>query len=136
MPRRDLPAEPKGSEITSEEHYLRRREFMKQAGLFVATSAAWGGGLLALSSRGEADPPKPPPKVPTGSGSAGLVVATRGEWTVNEAQTPYASVTTYNNYYELGTSKSDPAGAAHSLRPRPWTVRVEGEVEKPLTLDI
>jgi sulfoxide reductase catalytic subunit YedY len=55
---------------------------------------------------------------------------------VNEPETPYEAVTTYNNYYELGTSKSAPAEAAHSLRPRPWTVRVEGEVEKPLTLDI
>lgn len=45
--------------------------------------------------------------------------------------TPYDDVTTYNNFYELGTSKSDPSKNAGSLRPHPWTVRVDGEVARP-----
>ena len=45
-------------------------------------------------------------------------------------------VTTYNNYYEFGTDKGDPARNAHTLRTRPWTLRVEGEVTRPQTLDI
>jgi methionine sulfoxide reductase catalytic subunit len=40
-------------------------------------------------------------------------------------------ITTYNNYYEFGTDKSDPARNAHTLKVRPWTVAIEGEVRKP-----
>jgi sulfoxide reductase catalytic subunit YedY len=45
--------------------------------------------------------------------------------------TPWQDVTTYNNFYEFGTDKSDPAENASTLRPKPWTVRVEGMVKKP-----
>jgi sulfoxide reductase catalytic subunit YedY len=48
----------------------------------------------------------------------------------------YQDITTYNNYYEFGTDKSDPARAAHTLKPRPWTVAVEGEVHKPKVFDL
>ncbi|MDE2453430.1 MAG: protein-methionine-sulfoxide reductase catalytic subunit MsrP, partial [Burkholderiales bacterium] len=50
--------------------------------------------------------------------------------------TPYADVTSYNNYYEFGTDKSDPAEYAGSLKPRPWSVAVEGEVRKPAVFDL
>jgi methionine sulfoxide reductase catalytic subunit len=50
--------------------------------------------------------------------------------------TPYKDVTTYNNFYEFGLDKSDPAANAHTLKPRPWTVRIEGEVRKPLVIDM
>jgi sulfoxide reductase catalytic subunit YedY len=60
----------------------------------------------------------------------------RGAYTVDEAQTPYGDVTTYNNYYELGLSKSEPAEQAYHLKPRPWTVRVSGHTQKPQTLDV
>jgi sulfoxide reductase catalytic subunit YedY len=53
-----------------------------------------------------------------------------------EEMTPYKDVTTYNNYYEFGTDKSDPADEAHRLRTRPWTVEVSGEVKKPRRFDI
>jgi sulfoxide reductase catalytic subunit YedY len=53
-----------------------------------------------------------------------------------EKPTPYADVTAYNNYYEFGTDKADPAVNAHTLKTRPWTVTVEGEVKKPGTHDI
>ena len=53
-----------------------------------------------------------------------------------EELTPYESVTSYNNFYEFGTGKGDPAQNAHTLRPRPWTVAVEGEVNKPQVFDI
>jgi sulfoxide reductase catalytic subunit YedY len=58
------------------------------------------------------------------------------KYTVPDAQTPIAKATTYNNYYEFGTDKSDPAKNAHTLRPRPWTVQVAGLVKKPQTIDI
>jgi len=50
--------------------------------------------------------------------------------------TSYADITSYNNYYEFGTDKADPARAAGTLKPRPWTVVVEGEVKKPGTWDL
>jgi len=50
--------------------------------------------------------------------------------------TPYEDVTTYNNFYEFGTDKSDPARNARTLKPRPWTLRVEGEVHQRKTWDI
>jgi sulfoxide reductase catalytic subunit YedY len=124
---------PPSSEITGESVYARRRDFIRQAGLFVATGAAWGAGLVALSGHGEADPPKPPPPSPR---TPGLVIVERGTFTVPEPQTPFEAITTYNNYYELGVSKSAPARSAEHLRPRPWTVHIDGEVKKPQTVDI
>lgn len=53
-----------------------------------------------------------------------------------EEATPYKYVTTYNNFYEFGTDKSDPAAHAGSLQTRPWTISIEGLVKKPVTLDI
>lgn len=53
-----------------------------------------------------------------------------------EKLTPYDAVTGYNNFYEFGTGKEDPARNAKNFRTRPWTVRIEGEVLKPRTLDI
>jgi sulfoxide reductase catalytic subunit YedY len=50
--------------------------------------------------------------------------------------TPFKDVTTYNNFYEFGTEKEDPAKHAHALATRPWTVMVEGEVAKPQIIDI
>jgi sulfoxide reductase catalytic subunit YedY len=57
-------------------------------------------------------------------------------FSTTEKQTPFKDATHYNNYYEFGTDKGDPAENAHTLRTRPWTVQIEGEVKKPLTLDI
>jgi sulfoxide reductase catalytic subunit YedY len=50
--------------------------------------------------------------------------------------TPYKYVTTYNNFYEFGTDKADPAEYAHTLQTRPWAISIEGLVKKPVTLDI
>jgi sulfoxide reductase catalytic subunit YedY len=53
-----------------------------------------------------------------------------------ETLTPYEAVTTYNNFYEFGASKDDPARNARNFRTRPWTVRVDGEALKPRTFDL
>jgi sulfoxide reductase catalytic subunit YedY len=55
---------------------------------------------------------------------------------VSDATTPEAKAKSYNNFYEFGTDKGDPARNAHTLRTRPWSVKVEGLVEKPQTIDI
>ncbi|MFZ5895205.1 MAG: protein-methionine-sulfoxide reductase catalytic subunit MsrP [Myxococcota bacterium] len=137
MRRRNLPPEPSASEITPERTYQRRREFIKQGALYVGTSALLGKGLVELSSMGSADAPAVPPPVPSvlPSGAAWRI-AERGRYTLPDELTPYADVTTYNNYYELGVSKSEPAKLGFRIRPRPWTLRVSGEVAEPRTIDI
>jgi sulfoxide reductase catalytic subunit YedY len=65
-----------------------------------------------------------------------LPIAVRGRYTVDEAQTSYRDVTTYNNFYEFGTDKAEPSANAGTLRPRPWKVAIEGEVHKPQRLSI
>jgi len=128
---------PPSSEITPPGLYVRRREFIKSGALFVATSAALGTGLISLSSLGTADPPATPPPLPKASGGAAKwQVSRRGRFGTTEAQTSYESITTYNNYYELGFSKSEPAGEGFRIKTKPWTVRVVGEVAREQTLDI
>jgi methionine sulfoxide reductase catalytic subunit len=135
MPR--LPPEPPSSEVTGRELYARRREFLKTGASYVATSAATAFALSRLSSLGSADPPKKPPPPPQSQpGAPPWRVERRGEFTVAEPSTPYEDVTTYNNFYELGLSKSEPAELAYHLKPRPWSVRISGHVQQPQTLDI
>lgn len=59
-----------------------------------------------------------------------------GPYDTDDAQTPYRDVTTYNNFYEYGVDKDDPAANAHVLKTRPWTIAVEGEVARPQTIDM
>jgi sulfoxide reductase catalytic subunit YedY len=111
VPRRRLPAIP-SSEITPRELYAKRREFLRAgAGLAVAVA-----GLGALPRTLHAQP---------------LPGVVPGPFGTDEEKTPREAVTTYNNFYEFGTDKADPAENAHTLRPRPWTVEVGGEVHKP-----
>jgi sulfoxide reductase catalytic subunit YedY len=123
------------SEITPEPLYRRRREFLKNTLLFTATAAGVGGGLLKLMGGSRADAPAPssaadvslPPLVlPSG----------RSPYSTDEPMTSFEDATTYNNFYEFGTDKGDPAENAHTLKPRPWTVSIEGEVSKPQVIDI
>ena len=114
--------------ITPEPLYLRRRELIKNAALAAGTAIGVGGAFSFLVGQG---PPPDAPEAPSISGTAA-----RGAYALDEATTSYEVVTTYNNYYEFGTDKGDPARNAHTLRTRPWTLRVEGEVTRPQTLDI
>jgi methionine sulfoxide reductase catalytic subunit len=58
------------------------------------------------------------------------------KYTLNEPQTPLAKASNYNNFYEFGTDKSDPAHNAHTLRTRPWEIQITGMVKKPQTINI
>jgi len=111
------------ADVTPEQVYLRRREFLK---LGAAGAIGVAVGALPLPAMAGADDP---------SGEA-LAVARKVDMAGGEKPTPWKSVTTYNNFYEFGTDKADPAQRAGSLRTRPWTLAVEGEVKKPLTLGI
>ncbi|CAN7260715.1 protein-methionine-sulfoxide reductase catalytic subunit MsrP [Rhizobium rhizogenes] len=107
------PPKITSSEITSRSVYLKRREFL--------TAAAAGAGLAIASSKGAlADP----------------LTATKSNYTVDEKLTPIKDVTTYNNFYEFGLDKADPAKLSGNFKPRPWTVKVDGMVNKPGTFDI
>lgn len=97
------------SEITPQVVYTRRRNFLQlSAGLVVA-------GLL------------PEAQAKLGPGKASVFSTT-------ETLTSLKNVTSYNNFYEFGTSKEDPAEYAHTLRTQPWTISIEGLVKKPKTL--
>ena len=135
-----LGTPPPSSEITPEPLYLRRREFIKNAVLFTATSSSVGGSLLWLTKGGRASPKQTPPAPDTVAAAeahaAGLTIVGRSALSTDEPMTPERDVTTYNNFYEFGTSKSDPAENAGTLRPRPWMVAIEGEVSKPQVVDV
>jgi len=121
---------PPSSEITPEALYADRRRFIKSSLLFAATAAGVGGGLVWLTGgvRGIG--------AVAAEAAAGLPAVRPGPFDTSEARTPYADVTTYNNFYEFGTNKDDPARFAGSLKTRPWTVSIEGEVHKPQTVDV
>jgi sulfoxide reductase catalytic subunit YedY len=67
----------------------------------------------------------------TGSTPVKLTGLTKWPYSTTEKETPLADVTHYNNYYEFGTSKTDPAANAKNFVTQPWTLSVEGEVKKP-----
>jgi sulfoxide reductase catalytic subunit YedY len=102
----------KSSEITPQRVYLDRRTFIGGAAVFGAAAAA---GALA---------------------PWWLRRARGGTIGQDDELTSYEHVTSYNNFYEFGTGKDDPAKHAHTLRPRPWAVTVEGEINNPGTYDL
>jgi len=102
------------SEITPSEVFRDRRRWLQLAA---------GASALALLPRGVAAADKFADLKP-------------GAYRIDEKPTPYESVTTYNNFYEFGTDKEDPAKRAGSLRTRPWAVVVDGAVGKPKTFAI
>ena len=110
------------SEITPPEIYRRRRSLIKAAGVLGAVAGASALGVLWSPERA--------------SVGAKLGNLRKSPFSTTEAMTSYKDVTTYNNFYELGTDKSDPAENAHTLKTRPWTVAMEGEVRKPKVYDI
>ena len=101
----------KWSDVTPEQVYRSRRRFL--AGL-----AAAPGLLHAWAGERKLGPLKPSP------------------YSTSEPKTSLESATTYNNYYEFGTAKDQPAQLAHTLRTSPWQIRVEGAVAKPQTVDL
>ena len=104
------------SEITPPEVYRQRRHFMQGA------AALATGALLGTTEDAHAGI-----KLPGVKASA---------YTLAEDKTAYKDITTYNNFYEFGTGKDDPAKRAGAFNTRPWTVTIEGEVKKPRTYDI
>jgi len=134
--KKELGRAPDPSEITPEPVYQRRREFIKNSLLLAATAAGVGGGLLKLMGGGRADLDLSTLTGEEGSALAPMTVASRSPFSTDEPMNSFRDITTYNNFYEFGLDKSDPARNAHTLMPRPWSVTIEGEVEKPQVVDI
>ena len=106
------------SEITPEHIYNDRRNFIKNLGLILSSTALstfTNTGFAALNT---------------------LPSFIQSKDHGNEKLTSFKDITSYNNYYEFGTSKSDPQDHAHLLKIDPWSISIEGSVAKPLKLDI
>ena len=114
---------PHCSEITPQAQYLQRRTLLQ--------SMAVGTALTALGPMAQALTAGP------GKLAALKAVASPVPGAVTmEKPTSYKDASSYNNYYEFGLEKDDPARNAGTLKPRPWTVRIEGLVQQPQTLDL
>jgi sulfoxide reductase catalytic subunit YedY len=116
----------RSSDITPQdafEHYRRQRRFLI-------------GGAATLTVGAFAASRIPGIFFPPTTVHAQSLATVDSKYTTTETQTPFAKATHYNNFYEFGVEKSDPARNAHTLKTRPWTVKVTGMVKKPQTLDI
>ena len=109
------------AEITDEAVYRDRRRLL-------AVMAA--APALSLAGCAESAPPPPASNVRISPEQA------RAGFVTDEVKTSYQDVTTYNNFYEFGTGKSDPSRAAKTLQTSPWSVAVGGECEKPGTVSL
>ncbi len=117
---------PLPSEITPQQVYQGRRDIMKMAatGAAGAAMASWASReAFAQGAAAYTKPGKLAALAAAKSGVAGAVTM--------EKVTDYKDASSYNNFYEFGTDKADPAQNAHTLKTKPWTVEVEGMVKKP-----
>ena len=110
---------PVPSEITPRALFEGRRDWLRRAAGLGVGLAGWAA-RDALATEG----------APKGAALAGSRSTVPGALTMDKP-TSRADATSYNNFYEFGTDKSDPARNAHTLVTRPWTVAVEGEVRRP-----
>ena len=99
----------KSSEITPENFYINRRKFLKKMGIVTGTAFASQNIITSALSY----TPETERKI-----------------------TPYKFATTYNNYYEFGTSKSDPHKNSKDFITKPWDIKIDGEVENEITLSV
>jgi sulfoxide reductase catalytic subunit YedY len=108
------PADIRPSEITSEQNYLNRRDFIR-AGSIAGASLLAGTAFGAVVPEGE---------------RAKLPDVGKSSFSTIETPNSYEDITTYNNYYEFGTGKEDPYRNARDFEPRPWSITVDGHAEK------
>jgi sulfoxide reductase catalytic subunit YedY len=107
------------SDVTPKRVYINRRLFLQQVSLA-------GGALLAGKTLWNLVSPSTSVLATTK-----LTGVAKSPFSTTEKPTPYQDVTHYNNFYEFGTGKTDPAANAGNFRTAPWSVSVEGEVKKP-----
>src|SRR5689334_6328715 len=108
------PSDIRSSEITSKSLYLDRRAFLGGAAA-LAAAAAFPISALANDRI---------PNVGTSS------------FSTSQKETPFTDITNHNNNHEFSTDKYEPAGLSKNFRTRPWTVKIDGDVQQKKTLDI
>ena len=111
---------PYASEITPRTVFESRRRFIKQ----MALGSIAGSSLLSLDAAAQT------------AGLQKLLAKPNPAYIVADKPTSYHDLTNYNNFYEFGTDKGDPAERAGKLQTHPWKISIEGEVKKPLVLDL
>ncbi len=114
------PADIKPSEITDYHLFKRRREFIKSG---VGLMAGVGAASFLLNS-------------PAAEAKIKFDRLVKSSFDTDEDLTPYDAVTTYNNFYEFSTDKRGPAELAKDFISRPWTIKIEGEINKPKIYDV
>jgi len=119
------PTDTRSSEITGEGSYLNRRNFIR-AGLAAGTTA-----VTALAYRYFNPAPLPPVEVKDIS-----KIEMPKTFSTDETPNTIEQITNYNNFYEFGTNKGEPARLAQKLVTQPWTVEVGGMVQQPKTFGI
>lgn len=120
----------KESDVTAESvFFMKRRQVLKALGISAAAFSLPHAAHADLLSwfKGNDRPPAPAGKP--------LEFSKPAAWQNNLPLTPADKVSGYNNFYEFGLDKADPAANAGSLKTDPWTLKISGEVAKPLTLD-
>lgn len=115
------PSDIRSSEITDESVYLKRRELLRMAGIVTV------GGLIGPAVNHQVFATE---SVPGASGRE-LPGVQKSPYSTDQEPNSWSDITTYNNYYEFGTGKEDPALNATDFNPRPWNVAVKGECDKP-----
>jgi len=118
------PADIRPSEITPESVFHGRREFLRRAGLA-------GTGLLAGTGCAADEEPTEDP-----GALRKLEVASGSPYSTDAEPNSLEDIMSYNNFYEFGLDKSDPARLSGDFRPRPWSVTVDGEAELTGTFDL
>ena len=119
--RRPWKTDVSPSDITPESVWRGRRRLLKGAALVPLAL-----GVSPFAHGALDDKPKGP-----------VLPARRNpEWSTSEAANSWQEITTYNNFYEFGTGKSDPAEHASKMQLSPWAVQIDGAVRKPATLDV
>jgi sulfoxide reductase catalytic subunit YedY len=111
------------SEITDERTYLNRRQFI-QGTSGAALGVATGAFALSSATNQRAGSQETIPDIQTSA------------FSTNEEPNSFSDITSYNNFYEFGLDKGDPARHAHELTVKPWSVKVEGHVNKAAEYDL
>ena len=118
------PSDIRESEVTPQSWYVRRREFLQVAGSTAVAVASGAAGPLFDGTATVAAQNPAAQKLPN---------LKKSPFSTDEKLNSYRDVTTYNNFYEFGLDKGDPARYAGSLKPKPWSVKVDGHCGKPGT---
>ncbi len=118
------PADIKPSEITDERVFAQRRRFLRNGAVLGLAGAGLAGPAASLLAANRLEP------------NQQIIEAFNSPYSTDEELTPYDKVTTYNNFYEFGTNKSDPAEHSGQFKPQPWTLEVSGECDHPGSYDV